>query len=953
MKRTKLQIGGFTTPMILPTPQKFDKSPDSGLENLVEFFDPTGTWSYDDAIRAKSAMNKEGRSIPNTNEAFDLLGALPALGKYSLIKYLRPGNMLSKPAYRYFDWQKAANAVGTYLDEEQRYKENKEKENTTTVPAPQMSLGGYNPDSPDRFNPYNIIPSGDITMEKVPFPILGIDNLGNQQVMQPGMNYKFPGNQVTEIPMKSSYKCGGRMKKNVGGFLEDVGKFAVNMGVTPVEHITGQQFYEPDYNGNAFQEAEKYVSAIQGVGTDIAGSILLGPAYMAGKEGLQMGINMAIPKKEYGGSLKRMYQLGGNLSDYQKDIQKGYQQWQKNPGMVVRLPEALAMDPTNEGNNCINGVCNFLAMSGRPMKSGPWGLDPNVGGVEGSSYTGNVDFMDNAHKEGYYYPSPKEIVEGQGYEIGDIIQFANTKKTAAKRGRFKGEVTDENAMDLWPGHAMIVTGYDPETQNYTLLHNGGNEKYRTSIYSKEKLNNLLTGNHLTGDENADMFEGIMVARYNPDEAVTRYESSGPGFYKKLKEESKAFAPMYAQSKALLPDFASEDYIRILDKQRESVSSAHIIANKHAEKERQHVIDASRKAAEIYQNEFQNLGQVANVPPSTLNEIARYAIGIGNVESLMGQSTRSAIKNATPDKILRYAKKARDKRADDPAWIDMLWKENSTISKDFKEKFPKKDDYKKHIMETYYAEDPYANIRVKEGKRGVLSKGDFQIKQLSGLAKNYGLKTSDLEKNDFRTGYLGTILMAVENYHGLKRKYPELSEDELVYLSVASHSSPKTSKIPEYIDRFGKTKDIDYVNQVMKLSPPIGKQSTLLPEVTVMPQNQRQVRAMGGSFKTKCGCQHKMAMGGTMPDIAAPDMYHAQAGGTHEENPLGGIPVGQNALIEQNETMVSSGNSGSQKDYVFSDRLLIDEATAVKYSLPKNMIGKSFSEAMKLLTKFTS
>jgi len=46
-----------------------------------------------------------------------------------------------------------------------------------------------------------IIPSGDITMQGVPYPVFGIDNLGNTKMMQPGGDYKFPGSSVYEIPM--------------------------------------------------------------------------------------------------------------------------------------------------------------------------------------------------------------------------------------------------------------------------------------------------------------------------------------------------------------------------------------------------------------------------------------------------------------------------------------------------------------------------------------------------------------------------------------------------------------------------------------------------------------------------------------------------------------------------------------------------------------------------------
>ena len=44
-------------------------------------------------------------------------------------------------------------------------------------------------------------PDGGITMQGVPYPVLGIDNQGNQQMMMPGGEYQFPGNSVYEIPM--------------------------------------------------------------------------------------------------------------------------------------------------------------------------------------------------------------------------------------------------------------------------------------------------------------------------------------------------------------------------------------------------------------------------------------------------------------------------------------------------------------------------------------------------------------------------------------------------------------------------------------------------------------------------------------------------------------------------------------------------------------------------------
>ena len=77
---------------------------------------------------------------------------------------------------------------GLYKDEELNYQNGG------------YSTTGYKADSPDRNNPYNIIPSGRITMQNVPHPVLGIDNFGNKQMMQPGGEYQFQGDRVFEVP---------------------------------------------------------------------------------------------------------------------------------------------------------------------------------------------------------------------------------------------------------------------------------------------------------------------------------------------------------------------------------------------------------------------------------------------------------------------------------------------------------------------------------------------------------------------------------------------------------------------------------------------------------------------------------------------------------------------------------------------------------------------------------
>lgn len=73
------------------------------------------------------------------------------------------------------------------------------------------------------------------------------------------------------------------------------------------------------------------------------------------------------------------------------------------------------------------------------------------------------------------------------------------------------------------------------------------------------------------------------------------------------------------------------------------------------------------------------------------------------------------------------------------------------------------------------------------------------------------------------------------------------------------------------------------------------------------------------------------------------------GGTHEENPLGGIPQGMapdggTNLVEQGETKLDSAN------YIFSDTLKVDNDTVKQFGLSKTDVGKTFAEVSKKMNR---
>ena len=110
---------------------------------------------------------------------------------------------------------------------------------------------GYLPDSPDRNNDMNIIPSNQITMKNVPFPILGIDNMGNRQMMMPGGEYSFPGQYVTEIPL-GKYQKGKEVTSDQLDLALDAASFVpgyIGMGASAIGGI--KNLAEGDYTGAA------------------------------------------------------------------------------------------------------------------------------------------------------------------------------------------------------------------------------------------------------------------------------------------------------------------------------------------------------------------------------------------------------------------------------------------------------------------------------------------------------------------------------------------------------------------------------------------------------------------------------------------------------------------------------------------------------------------------------
>ena len=94
---------------------------DSTLENIVEFIEPTGISSWNDARKAYNSWKKSGKRTPSLEQGLDMFGAVPGLGKFGKLKYLADPDAM-KAVYKFFPWQQTINVIDSAQDELEKRK---------------------------------------------------------------------------------------------------------------------------------------------------------------------------------------------------------------------------------------------------------------------------------------------------------------------------------------------------------------------------------------------------------------------------------------------------------------------------------------------------------------------------------------------------------------------------------------------------------------------------------------------------------------------------------------------------------------------------------------------------------------------------------------------------------------------------------------------------------------
>jgi len=112
-----------------------------------------------------------------------------------------------------------------------------------------------------------------------------------------------------------------------GNWVKDVGKLTLNNLAAPLEHVSGNNFVNFDYDNKAMADAAAVSEGLSGAATDIVGTTFLGPAYGMAKGQVQ-GVtrNLGSSSEEQKGASKAANQIGqiaGSTGDLISGISSG------------------------------------------------------------------------------------------------------------------------------------------------------------------------------------------------------------------------------------------------------------------------------------------------------------------------------------------------------------------------------------------------------------------------------------------------------------------------------------------------------------------------------------------------------------------------------------------------------------------------------------------------------
>ena len=481
------------------------------------------------------------------------------------------------------------------------------------------------------------------------------------------------------------------------------------------------------------------------------------PSIQILQEGEYVGTPGQPSREEYVSNMQ------SNMGDYLNEVD-----WKSpyfNDGNVNTETDAM---------NCINGVCTLISNTSTKKFKSPSG-----------TYTGNMTFQDNAMNEGYYQTNPNI----DGFGIGDVFSYGREKGNPYSR--FTGKVTPRNTRDLVPTHSILIADktVDEGITYYRTLQNSGEDEISSDWLLEREL--IERYNHGMNRELEWGFDGAITYRYDPDKVS------------QIKLEKEQSLKVFDGDNEFSSQYDSPPKFTFT--RRGGLENPNDPSS-YNENIRTDAKDLD-KYAEIYNRSYETIGKGSNIPRESFDKLIQNQIGIARQESKLGKDPSLQLKEAVPNKLLPAARKLNEGRKSEDNWKLHYWKNNiEGVQEEFDnyeffiDSFKGENDLDDKSKEWLYYNSPP-------------SKGIYQQKELSERGRHYGLNFDNTEEQA-----MASLSLAVDNYHVLKKKYPNLSNDEIIDLTTLMHNAPSKALEPRFVNHYLKNNDIDYVNKIKRVTP---------------------------------------------------------------------------------------------------------------------------------------
>lgn len=297
-----------------------------------------------------------------------------------------------------------------------------------------------------------------------------------------GMNVRGPRNQLARQEEKT---------RNVGTWFQDAGKWLLNTLVSPIELVTGTNFYDPEMSHSGWQGFDDvFEGTAKGVG-DALGYVYGGPMYAGMKEagtGIAdaAGLEDQVAGAQYGGKIKKAQDSFTTSNTRNFTTQAQLDNYNNIMGQFQSDPRFMQAVYGNQGvpTNLLAGGVQTLM--GSPGNVGGGQTPQNTPQQPGTTPTSGQDYFKNMQNGSQYMSGPDsaqgwsgavmEAASNPSQAIGNLAgSIANAGKdpVVAKDYKTYRDITANTGShpgDLIKSTADIIAGVDPVSYAFQKKH---------------------------------------------------------------------------------------------------------------------------------------------------------------------------------------------------------------------------------------------------------------------------------------------------------------------------------------------------------------------------------------------------------------------------------------------------------------------------------------------------